>query len=386
MHDSKVGSNTDRYNLSVNGFRGLCVLLVFGYHVFRSGLPPDITGSPVGAALAYFLGSWRCGVELFFMISGYVIVNSLRRHASLRTFLVDRVLRIFPAWLPVHVAISVGGALTGWKVFADTNAGDWVVLFFTNLLFLPPLIPVRVTHPASWSITYEWIFYLLAAALVAIRRYLTRKTLARISWTVAAGLLLLAFPRALFFLPGVFVALNEDKLRRHAQALRYPAIALLLFLITWQATGSKATFEGFAPATLTNARAFAPIVALLAGTYLMSAVCLSAGMLSEWLRTRTMQLLGNISYSFYLWHPVTMFAVKKIVITLLLPHYGPVAATGCFAIASFAAGLSISIVSRDLIEVKLTKRLREWLKARSQPALPTSAEPVADVGGASRRA
>jgi peptidoglycan/LPS O-acetylase OafA/YrhL len=375
MQDGKVGSTANRYNLSVNGFRGLCVLLVFGYHVFRSGLPPDITGSPLGAATAYFLGSWRCGVELFFMISGYVIVNSLRRHASLKAFLVDRVLRIFPAWLPVHVAICVGGALTGWKVFADTGAADWLVLFFANLLFLPPLIPVRVTHPASWSITYEWIFYLLAAAMVAIRRYLTRRTLVIVSWTVVAGLLLLAFPRALFFLPGVFVALNEDKLRRHVHAFRYPAIALLVFLITWQATGSKATFEGFVPAALTNARAFAPIVALLAGTYLMSAVCLSAGTLSTWLRTQTMQLLGNISYSFYLWHPVTMFAVKKVVIALVLPRFGPATATACFAIASFAAALSISIVSRDLVEVKLTKRLRERLKARSQPTVPACAEP-----------
>lgn len=372
MHDSKMPAAADRYNLSVNGFRGLCVLLVFGYHVFRSGLPPDITGSTVGAAAAYFFGSWRCGVELFFMISGYVIVNSLRRHASVRAFLVDRALRIFPAWLPVHLVICIGGALTGWKVFANTDALDWLVMFCANLLFLPPLLPVRVTHPASWSITYEWVFYLLAAALVAIRKYLPPATLANrssiIGWAVAAGLLLLAFPRALFFLPGVFVALNEDKLRRSAHWFRYPAMALLIFLIAWQATGSKATFAGFMPATLTNARALAPIIGLLAGTYLMSAVCLSAGALSDWLRTRAMQLLGNISYSFYLWHPVTMFAVKKLVTAVVLPRYGQITATVCFAIASFIAALSVSIVSRDVVEVKMTKRLRDWLKARSRLA------------------
>jgi peptidoglycan/LPS O-acetylase OafA/YrhL len=181
-------------------------------------------------------------------------------------------------------------------------------------------------------------------------------------------LFLLAFPRALFFLPGVFVALNEDRLRRYAYSFRYPVIALLIFLITWQAIGSKATFTGFTSEALTNASALMPIVGLLAGTYLMSAVCLSAGRLSDWLRARPMQVLGNISYSFYLWHPVAMFAVKKLVSAFVLPRYGQIAATVCFAVASFIAALSISIVSRDLVEVKVTKRLRDWLKARSRPA------------------
>lgn len=350
------------YNVAINGLRGLCVLMVFGYHVYNAGLLPKMGSSPLALVTDFCLSSLRYGVEIFFMISGYVIVRSLRRHATVGAFLVDRVLRIFPAWLPVHFALCLGGSLTGVRVFESSG---WAIPFFANLVFLPPLLPLPNTHPASWSISYEWLFYFGAAALVVLRRQ--RSTTSIVLWGLSAALLLLAFPRGLFFLPGVLMALLPR--RPDLGRARLAPLALLLFLLAWRGVGQDfASFDGFRMVRAWHTSLWLCPLALLAATYFIGAVCFSNGPTTAALRLRPFQLLGDVSYSFYLWHPVVMFGVKKVVTAVILPHTGPVVATACFAALSFAIALPISVSSRRLCEVRAAAAVRAWLYPRATAA------------------
>lgn len=84
-----------KFNASVHGLRGLAALSVFVFHtIFQIQFT-----APFPFALEATLGSLRSGVQLFFMISGYLITGSIIRHANVRAFLLDRVARIYPVFL-----------------------------------------------------------------------------------------------------------------------------------------------------------------------------------------------------------------------------------------------------------------------------------------------
>lgn len=384
-----ASANKSGFNFYINGFRGFCVLLVFAYHVVHSGLiPPSTTSTAAGNAFLFFASSWRYGVELFFMISGFVIINSLRRHNTIAAFLMDRCIRIFPVWVPVHLCIFFLGMALGWKYFANTAVMDKFAIFIANLLLLPPLVPIPVLHPASWSLSYEWLFYLSAAAICAllVRRW---NTSLRVVGSVLLSLiiieLLMLLPRGLFFIPGVIVALNWQAIRDshflRSSALKYPMLGLIVFLISWRVVNLD---EARPTATaITQVLSWPGIawgaLAFLSGQYLFICVCNGIGAARR-LNHVAMQTLGNVSYSFYLWHPIAMFAVKKPIVTWLAPHTGWLIALIVFVVTSFTLALLLSITSYQLIEQKLAKRLRSWMITQHAERTKTSSRVAIAVG------
>src|SRR5262245_43500881 len=94
------GQNNQGYRPDIDGLRGLAVLGVVGFHV---GLP--------GFGNGFF------GVDIFFVISGYLITTLLLHELSLRgsinfaAFLARRIRRLVPAFLVVVIATLVLGSL-----------------------------------------------------------------------------------------------------------------------------------------------------------------------------------------------------------------------------------------------------------------------------------
>ncbi len=382
------------FNQAINGFRGVCVLMVFVYHVANSGwLDTVVHAVPFSQAVAYLLSSLRYGVELFFMISGYVIVQSLRRHATVGGFLRDRFLRIFPVWIPVHLLLFTAGMETGFKIFHDLAGWERGLVFVANLFLLPPLIPVTVSHPGSWSLTYEWLFYLLAAsALVAYHVSTGTARMSQVTgwfrrcgvwgvWAAVTLLLLSLFPRGVFFIPGVLVALNENRLKQWFTHLRFPALSLLVFLLAWRAIDlDRAEPGAYAVGVLfagMNGLYF--FIASVAALYLFACICANNQHTIR-LRNASLQKLGTISYSFYLWHPLVMFGVKRMV-TLMIPATAGWVMVLIFAVVSFAIAMVVSTWSHRWFEQRLARWLRtHWLRD-AQPTLPLPL-PSAESGAA----
>lgn len=366
------------FNPAINGFRGVCVLLVFAYHVANSGLLPEPEmQTSITRALTFFAASWRYGVELFFMISGYVIIASLRRHRSVAAFLRDRCLRIFPVWVPVHLTIFCIGTLVGWKIFYGLGVAQMWLVFVSNLFLVPPLLPLPVLHPASWSLSYEWLFYLLAAAAFALHARRNPATYPHdalwLLWGAVTVWLLCWLPRALFFVPGVILALGWLPLDKLRPWLRLPWLSLLVFLLAWRMVDlDQAHPAAYSVASiLGSSKLLYVMLAFLAGLHLFACICRDNGA-NRWLQRADIQLLGTVSYSFYLWHPIVMFAVKKPVLMLLMPTVGSTLSVVVFATVSFAVAVPLSWLSYRWFEQGLAKLLRNWFKPRQSPVAPVA--------------
>lgn len=168
---SGIGAATLSYRPDIDGLRALAVLAVVGFHAFPG----------------YFPGGFL-GVDVFFVISGYLITALLvREHAhtgriNLRDFYARRVRRLFPALLLVVLATVVCGA---WLLFAHEFARIakhvWASLFFVENLLLASesgYFDVSAYEKPLlhfWSLAVEEQFYIIwplaIIALAASRRY-----------------------------------------------------------------------------------------------------------------------------------------------------------------------------------------------------------------------
>jgi exopolysaccharide production protein ExoZ len=160
--------NPSKDFLTIQALRAVAALLVVLLHAFETwGERVD----PTAAGVNWENGA--AGVDIFFIISGFVMVISSRRlvdrAGAWRIFLWHRVVRIVPLyWL-----------LTTVKILAVVILGD-VVLRTTldfnfvagSYLFLPVTDSAghfRPVLPVGWTLTYEFLFYLLFAVALAIR-------------------------------------------------------------------------------------------------------------------------------------------------------------------------------------------------------------------------
>jgi peptidoglycan/LPS O-acetylase OafA/YrhL len=112
------------------------------------------------------------GVDLFFVISGYVMVVSSRRlvgRGGWRRFLLHRARRIVPLyWLLTLVKLCLATLLPG--LTPHTRPGVWNLV--ASLLFIPArdrLGVVRPILPVGWTLNFEALFYVLFAVALAAR-------------------------------------------------------------------------------------------------------------------------------------------------------------------------------------------------------------------------
>ncbi len=151
----------------LDGLRALAILLVLARHavwpLYRDSQPLF----PVGSwDLAIPLLNGWIGVDLFFVLSGFLITHHLLRRdntsplARIGAYVGARALRIVPAYLAV-LALVVGGSIPLYD-FAHDHL-DLRIAY--HLLFLQDYLPANIVVPL-WSLGVEEKFYLVAPFLV----------------------------------------------------------------------------------------------------------------------------------------------------------------------------------------------------------------------------
>src|SRR5262249_31126812 len=111
------------------------------------------------------------GVDLFFVLSGYLIYGSLiaRRQAFL-PFISRRIERIYPAFVVVfalYVALAFAFPMEN-KI--PGNVVDGALYLVANVLLLPGLFPIRPLNTVAWSLSYEMFFYLVIPLTITVFR------------------------------------------------------------------------------------------------------------------------------------------------------------------------------------------------------------------------
>ncbi|WP_439373649.1 acyltransferase family protein [Bradyrhizobium sp. DASA03120] len=326
---------------AIQGLRGVAALSVLIVHLqdmpLLAGFLP-----PIWPWLEATVNMGGHGVELFFMISGFLIPASLMRHRGVGKFFLDRALRILPVFVILHLILFTAGPLVGYKFFKGIDLATYLELFFVNLAFLPDALGLPIGQQNAWTLSYEWAFYILFALVFTM-------VVQRRNWLLAAPFLLLGVagiayrPIAAFFLVGLLFSLIDLRVRIGG----WPG--LLAGIVCGAAMYVSIEYVH-------------PLVGLLPGALLFGMVLAPDSGVAVALSGKFLQLLGKISYSLYLVHPFALFPLQMLGVKLAARGGNLWLLWAAFAGLGLVASLIAGAVSYELIEVRLRRLLDPALR------------------------
>jgi peptidoglycan/LPS O-acetylase OafA/YrhL len=343
--------HTAGYRPYLDGLRAIAVSGVIAYHLNRLWLPGG------------FLG-----VDLFFVLSGYLITTLLvgehRRtgRLDLPAFWSRRVRRLLPALLLLLLVISVVTLVGGDELTAASARGDmlatlfyvanWRFILTAQSYFNQFVAPSAVRH--AWSLAIEEQFYLfwpLVTSLVLARlgsRVLAAVALAASIASIAAMWLLFdasADPSRAYYgtdariyelLIGALLAMalaspGRDRLLRAARPFAVPCLVVVLAAMWLLPDNASIYYHGGGPAFILVG------AALIAGLE-------GGSRLTRLLSLKPIVVIGLISYGLYLWHwPVTLFVGQQ-----MGPTSAPLAAATVVLATLALAAASYVVVERPI--------------------------------------
>jgi len=293
------------FNAATHGLRGIASLMVFWAHLL--GGTAEHVYSHDARYVDLILAPWNVGiwgVELFFTISGFVILPSIMRY-SLKDFGERRFFRLYPLFFTLSVVYVLLNLFL--DVYPNSNNLLTVV---SGFLFLNLLTATEQLTPNAWSLTYEVMFYALAAFSY---HFLVRKRalLPAALFLLLSALFIYRYPVALFFVGGILIRIAYDaKISPPVYLVRTCEI---LLAATWiyLAANYRTHFDR---EFITTPYAWG----LLSSTVLYFYFAVHPHSISTAIsRVRAIAYLGTVSYSLYLVHPYTYLAFRKIFV-----HFG----------------------------------------------------------------
>lgn len=363
LANSEVRS--DRFEPMVHGLRGTAALSVYLFHVYdmmRKQNVFDETALP--AALKAAIVSLSCGVDLFFMISGYLITGSLIRHADIGKFVIDRVARLYPLFLTLHIILFAVAPLLHYKWTVGLTPAQWAFHFTTNLFMLPGIFKLPLMQLNAWTLSYEWVFYIVSAT--AYFAYSRKITALKWALLVAVPVLLFMYPRAVFFLAGVVMFFANNRKIELPKLASNPVVVVALPVV----------FAGMMGYSIQHGEHWLTYLAFLPGILLFALVTRATPIYAAVLGSRPIQFMGTISYSFYLLHAVVTVPFKILAAKVLHDrlHLPPLLVVAVFGTVSFVATVILSYGSYLLLEKHGTRWVKALLRGE-RPLLTLPARP-----------
>jgi peptidoglycan/LPS O-acetylase OafA/YrhL len=348
---------------ALDGVRGVAILLVIVYH-YAALVKTD--GTLVERALYRVTGVGWAGVDLFFVLSGFLITSILYDSKALgqhyfRNFYVRRALRIFPMYYVFLAALIVLIPLVApaQHIAAEAVSGKviWYATYLTNVKLNTE--PLRTNDfllsGHLWSLAVEEQFYLVWPALVllfdrrrlmavcgllvvwgfvlrigmdvaGVGRYVTYEiTPSRIDTLAVGALIALALrePRDFFLL------------RRWAGPVA--AASAVAVVVLFFSTPSFSAYDFWVQVVGLSA------LALLFGAVVLRAITANEGTIAHRVFTNSaLRWLGKYSYAIYLFHwPVTTMLARQSDIPGSMPSFLGTELPGALAFFAVAGALTL---------------------------------------------
>jgi peptidoglycan/LPS O-acetylase OafA/YrhL len=371
-----------RHIKEFDGLRGLLALWVFATHAVELG-PWPAAANPLRANLA---------VDVFIILSGFVIFHLLSTGEDYRTFITRRWFRLFPVFA---VSFLFALALYGWLAIDDDVAfglahtnhlKPYLIAHATMLHGAVPeqLLPhsARAILVPAWSISVEWQFYLLAPLLFALAAKPNRRLALVLLALVAARVAHDVAPRFTgnpirfdmaaflplrleFFAVGIGSYAMWKWLCARNRNLDLPVTLYALLIPLWILIAKKNAAVGL----------WLAFLFMLMHAHFGSGTRWSRNIVTAF-NAPLAQFLGRISYPIYLLHlPMLVFArylVSSYQPALRAPVYQSAFAFGGLAATIAGAWLLHYCVEQPMI--RLGKRITAGWKLERIP--PVGGQPV----------
>jgi peptidoglycan/LPS O-acetylase OafA/YrhL len=334
-----------KYNPALDGLRALAVMLVLLHH----------------CEVPLFHGG-SYGVDLFFVLSGFLITSLLRDEAirsgriDIKRFYLRRAVRLWPALI---LMLALYAMAAPW-FFQKANVGLDVLLaglYLSDYSFAFWHVPDYLRH--TWSLAVEEHFYLLWPAVIIITARWDGRRLAVLFLTLAVIVTLWRFMQLVAFddwwyriyfsfdtrssglIVGAAAAALPWRPDRSSDALAYAALAAMTFMVVFFTTRGQFIFGS--------------VLIDLIGGALVLAIAGKPGRVAALLSVRPLVYLGVLSYSIYLISYPLLRAIE---------HQYSVATT-FFVVAG--GSLLFAAISFEFVEKPL-KQWRHSLKAHPATA------------------
>ncbi|HEY4092368.1 MAG TPA: acyltransferase [Luteibacter sp.] len=356
---------------NIQGMRAIAALMVVSCHMFWN-LGPMRTYW----AKPFFTAIGPAGVDIFFVISGFIIYNVLRRSiASLGqvsrgravyVFAMKRFIRIYPLY---WIAFAAAFLVMRWAPPLPRGLEKPIA----ELLTLVNSVPNYIVGVA-WTLTYEVYFYAVVA--LSLLLFGRRAVFGLAAWFAILAIAMAASawhawaapwnyllaPILLEFSFGVAVGVLVERGVRGFHG------ALWVVAITWMAVGTS-------------------LVARDPGSYPLRVVCwavpaalflygfVALELRERWTMPRILQYLGDASFSIYLWHLIAFEFVAAVFVRLgWVGLANPVVLTA----AMVCIGMLVALLSYHWIEKPLLSQLAGVAHFRMEKkALPGPSERIA---------
>jgi peptidoglycan/LPS O-acetylase OafA/YrhL len=354
----------------IDGLRGIAALAVVLPHARGLFAAPTNAASNAMAVCAEYGGR---GVQLFFVISGFVIAYSLRDATrgsfSLKTFILRRAIRLDPPyWVAILVKWTVGALqslVTHKEVWIPTAPN-----LLAHMFYLQDILGHGQMNAVFWTLCIEFQLYIVFAALLVVSNWLApRERVDTLEMGTLGG-----FPnppamvrgeqsspaphaiRTAIVVVGFVVSLS---LARTLPPSEWPGTWFIRFwymflagvLLCWHMLGRvKLAPLVFCGASMIASFVWSPdsfkLSALLAAGVIYLA--LRRGKLSTWLSGPIWQFLGRLSYCIYLLHvPITMLGLAVRTRLSMTSAVLPFAMLACeyvaIIVASFLLHISVEV-------------------------------------------
>jgi peptidoglycan/LPS O-acetylase OafA/YrhL len=275
----------------LDGLRGIAAMSVVLFH-YTAWFPFLRTGQYGGPGLLFWFPYGCLGVELFFVISGFVIFMTIERTTSLAEFAAARFARLYPTFLACMLTSLAVILLFRWgQVPIDAK------LIVANLTMIPQSFDALCVDGSYWSLRYELEFYLLAGLTCLVLRirapevpcaiWLAGELLLRGIGVMPMNIVMKATHTSFAHLFVVGIMLYRLRAGQ-ATKLTLPLLLLAISIAFFGRYWSEAPISGVAYGTVTAG--FAGLVWVATTSY------------GRFLSVAPLRFLGRISYPLYLIH------------------------------------------------------------------------------------
>jgi peptidoglycan/LPS O-acetylase OafA/YrhL len=332
--------------IQIDGMRGIAILLVVLFHYTTRF--ENIYGHPYQLLFSATLGSY--GVQLFFIISGFVIFMTLERTLDFKDFVISRFARLYPAyWFSVF--------LTSMFVLLFSLPGRETSLYasFVNLSMFQEWFGVPHVDGVYWTLTLELSFYAIMLGLYLLR------LLKNINIIVAVWLCSMI----VIHIARQYFAIQIPQQIATLLLLNYANlfIAGILFYKIYQKEGGLIIMILILAALITEFILNGLVSGLVCFLFfILFGLAISGSKIINFILTvKPLVFIGTISYSLYLLHQNIGYVILR---TLYINDTTPIIAIPITIGVSLVLATSVN----TLIEIPAKEKIRTYWKKISTNA------------------